>query len=283
MQEGSFVPSGLVEVECQGNDYVAIRASEFKTKQTVRKLSKEDYLVLSTGEVKKYGKKNSVKVNENLRKTFSKLRGLIRTNFDSKSKNQLFVTLTYKENMTDSTRLYRDFDKFVKRLRYKYKKCKFEYIAVAEPQKRGAWHFHVMLKDTANAVLYINCDDIERIWGLGASRTERLKSDEVGSYYSSYFTDILEEGKSKLSERKKKKGARLHMYPVGFKFYRCSRGIKKPSTYVANIIDVESEYSHKVYSSSFDLIVFDEGVLDERIANRFYKAERRRKTEKKKE
>lgn len=51
------------------------------------------------------------------------------------------VTLTYRENMGDRDRLMRDFDVFMKRLRRLVPDL--HYVAVAERQKRGAWHMHI--------------------------------------------------------------------------------------------------------------------------------------------
>ncbi len=274
LQEGNFKPKGLVKVERQGKSYCMIKGSCYKSKQTIKKIDKDSYVVLSTGEIRKFRKDAKTKVDKNLRETFGRLRGLIRHNFSSGSENQLFVTLTYKENMTDPVKLYHDFKNFMKRLKYYYKGKKFEYISVAEPQGRGAWHFHVMLKDTKNKVLFLDCNEVEQIWGHGMAQTERLKSDEIGSYYSSYFTDILDESKGK------KKGERLHLYPKGFNFYRCSRGIQKPQETIELLEDVEREFPIMIYEKSYDLIVADEGSeTGERVANQFYRAERKKRAE----
>ena len=63
---------------------------------------------------------------------------MINNNFTGKP-NELFVTLTYAKNMTDTKRLYTDMNKFIKRLKYKYKESSdIDYLAVVEPQGRGA-------------------------------------------------------------------------------------------------------------------------------------------------
>ncbi|TDY52721.1 hypothetical protein BX592_1043 [Paraburkholderia rhizosphaerae] len=53
------------------------------------------------------------------------------------------ITLTYRENMQDKTRLKRDFDSLRRRLGAL---GGFQYVAVAERQQRGAWHLHVAVK-----------------------------------------------------------------------------------------------------------------------------------------
>jgi len=57
------------------------------------------------------------------------------------------ITLTYRENMMDKERLKRDFDALRRRLRAW---GQFHYVAVAERQKRGAWHLHIALRGRQN-------------------------------------------------------------------------------------------------------------------------------------
>lgn len=250
-------------VKCikQGNKYMEIIEKERPTGATIKKLSKKEYLVVSTGEIKQYKKENATeKEKENLRKTFNRLRQLIRTNFTEGTKNQLFITLTYRENMTDEKQLYKDFDAFYKRLKRKLKEHKLEYISVAEPQGRGAWHFHIMLKSTNQANLYIDNKTLEKIWGNGYTDAQRLKSDDVGSYYVAYFTDLLEEDKK--GNKKRIKGSRLSMYPKGFKFYRTSRGIEKPREILSPYGELEKQGYKNTYTTAFELIKEDGQVIN---------------------
>ncbi|VVE88031.1 rolling circle replication-associated protein [Pandoraea bronchicola] len=57
------------------------------------------------------------------------------------------ITLTYRENMQDKERLKRDYDKLRRRLA---KLLDFQYVAVPERQKRGAWHLHIAVKGRQN-------------------------------------------------------------------------------------------------------------------------------------
>ena len=57
------------------------------------------------------------------------------------------ITLTYRENMVDKIRLKKDYDALRRRLG---KLGDFHYVAVAERQKRGAWHLHVAVKGRQN-------------------------------------------------------------------------------------------------------------------------------------
>lgn len=88
--------------------------------QMITRLSKDQYILNETGEILDY--KHNEHRGQNLaslKRTFKKLRWLINNNFCG-APNELFLTLTYKENMTDRERLYRDFDRFLKQLRYRY-------------------------------------------------------------------------------------------------------------------------------------------------------------------
>lgn len=50
------------------------------------------------------------------------------------------LTLTYRENMQDMERLQKDFDLFRRRMS---RAKKFHYVAIVEPQERGAFHMHI--------------------------------------------------------------------------------------------------------------------------------------------
>jgi hypothetical protein len=150
--------------------------------------------------------------------------------------------------MNDVLKLKTDYSLFWKRTAYFYKdKYNLDYIAVIEPQKRGAWHMHVLLKtDNINEDLWLNCKDIENLWGHGFVKIQRLDNiDNVGAYLSAYLTDLeVAENDAfdkEIGGKKFKKGSRLHMYPVGVNIYRSSKGIKKPIEQQAKYKDIKKE------------------------------------------
>lgn len=218
----------------------------------IKKLNAYEYVVLDTGEVKEYNKiENRAQDKESLRKTFKHIRELINTNFTGE-RNELCFTITYKENMTDPKLLYTDFKNFMKKLKYKYGSV--DYINVVEPQGRGAWHCHILLKFNDIKRAYIPNKEVAEMWGHGFVKVKAIKKDidNLGAYLSAYLGDI-ELNEDNLSELvgdgvvkpgqainikeveidgvKKKiiKGGRLHYYPPGMNIYRCSRGIKQPT------------------------------------------------------
>ena len=213
-----------------------------------RKLSKNEMMDIITGEIIEV--ENSKSRDEqlgSLRRTIRRLRMIINANFYG-DPNELFITLTYRENMTDVKRLYRDFEKFYKRLRRRYKEYKFEYINAIEPQLRGAWHIHLLLKAMNVKYLHIPNEEIAKLWGYGFTKTKRIESvDNIGAYLSAYLTNIEGGGK----------GARLYLYPSGVNIYRTSRGIKKP--YIIKG-EIGLDEKHKVYEREFEIKDNDEVV-----------------------
>jgi len=177
---------------------------------------------------------------------------IVNANFSGKS-NELFITLTYAENMQDIKQVCRDYEVFYKKLKRKYKDYGFEYVSVPEPQSRGAWHLHVLLKAMNKEYLYIPNDEIETLWSHGFTKTERLNQvDNVGAYVSAYLTDLYNENTGA-----KAKGARLYLYPAGMNLYRCSRGIKRAEIVEGNL-HIDDKY--KVYEKQFEITQNDEVV-----------------------
>lgn len=98
-----------------------------------------------------------------------------------------FLTLTYKENMQDYLQLARDFDRFMKRLKHQLS-ASFEYVAVPEQQKRGAWHLHILLYCP-----FIPIQTLIRIWnetrGEGSFKLKQIQTvQDVGAYVSKYLS-----------------------------------------------------------------------------------------------
>jgi len=216
-------------------------------KAHIKKLDKDTYVELATGEIKEFQHSENRQQNYNsLRQTFKKIRYLINNNFDGKA-NELHVTLTYKENMTDTKRLYADFKRFMTRLKRKYQgTTTIDYICVVEPQERGAWHCHVLLRFNDLKKVYLSNNLVRELWEQGKIvSTKSLKDvDNIGAYLSAYLSDVELTDKDKIKalegsdvlltkqvdgkEKKFVKGGRLHMYPPGMNLYRKSKGIIEP-------------------------------------------------------
>lgn len=214
------------------------------TKSHIKKLDKDRFVELSSGEVKEFEHiENRKESLDSLRKTFKKLRYLINNNFEGKA-NELFITLTYRgdQQTNDTKKVYVDFDKFIKRLRYAYKdKTTIDYINVLEPHASGNFHMHVLMRFNDLEAIYVPNDELAEIWGNGFVKIQSLKNvDNIGAYVSAYLSDIdvtdhenvenMDYTEKEVNGQKKKfvKGGRLHMYPPGVNIFRKSKGIVYP-------------------------------------------------------
>ena len=272
-----------------GSRHAEVVYMQSKPKANIKKLSKNTYKILSTGEVKEY-KPHEGKQIPIIKKSMRRLEQLIKANFDTvgNADNALFVTLTYKgAKMKDFDQLYDDFEDFFKRLKYEHRKHKLDYIAVAEPHASGGWHMHMLVKSD-QPVLFIDNKDMTRIWRHGRTTTVRLKSDDCGAYYTAYFSNVeapIEDDMAKGhpkddftftkdeetgKQKRFKKGDRLRFYPKHMKFYRCSRGIVRPVKEQIPYSEVPKAMGKPKRTSTYEIVktyddkqYFDEISLEE--------------------
>ena len=267
-QEGKYKPKDwdVVKVINQADRYLDEKATKHKILTHVRKIDKEHYINLKTGEIKKYKFKSPDEDRDYfvLMRTFEKLRQILRTNFVG-DKSEAFLTLTYKQNMTDEKKLYADLTVFLRTVRRNYPEMKLEYVAVAEPQGRGAWHWHIVVKNM-NGNFWINQAKLRKMWGHGGAYIERLKNGDIGAYYVTYFTSTLQgishkkahdkaENSTERLSKAKLKGSRIGFYPKHFKFYRCSRGIKRPTEEELFHFEISQDNGYEqVFERSIDVL-----------------------------
>lgn len=233
----------------------------------VRKLDADRYVHLETGEIHEFEKSTNRADNENsIRKTFKKMRYLINYNFKGKP-NEKFTTFTFAKESFDNKMVYKDFDKFMKRLRYKYKNLTtIDYINVIEPHASGQWHSHMLLRFNDLDKIYISNAELSELWGHGFVKIKSLKDvDNIGAYVSAYLADVeVPEGHDCHSdnlvvkevdgqEKRFIKGGRLWMYPPGMNLYRKSKGIEFPErvemTYedTKKVVGSRRPHYHKQY------------------------------------
>ena len=243
----------------EAGNTIKIRAMSKKTLQHIQKLSKDEYVTLSTGEVREINHSNTKRIDNevSVKQTFSRLRDIINANVTKPSRCK-FVTLTYKENMTDNEQLKQDLKKYQQRFNYYCQKNDIiptEYITVIEPQRRGAFHAHIIYIFIKKAP-FISNDDLLKIWEHGFVKITNVDDNvnNVGAYLTAYLTDMpfdevedisvldgvkgydlktaetTDENGNKISKAYIK-GLRLKHYPKGMRIYRCSKGVKKPEAY----------------------------------------------------
>lgn len=111
------------------------------------------------------------------------------------------LTLTYRENMQDRSRMARDLDVFLKRVRRVIPV--FEYVCAFERQKRGAWHAHIAVRKvlshySSGGKLVQSYDLLRSMWrgvvgvdngNVDVSRNRRVQrsSAKLAGYLSKYI------------------------------------------------------------------------------------------------
>lgn len=170
---------------------------------------------------------------ENRGKTARRARRYVRGVVNANPHLNKFLTLTYAENLKELRRARYDFDKFIKRIKTRFKK--FLYVVVIEFQKRGAVHFHLLCN-----LPYVEAKELAKIWGHGFIKINRIDNvDNVGAYVTKYMT------KDSVDERL-----------AGKKCYSMSKGLKQPKEYtdeteIAEIME-NLENVKRVYSTEFE-------------------------------
>lgn len=253
--------------------------------RTFKRLNKEEYVDLRTGEVKQYrhqqNKKNPIR---NLNHAFDRLRQLINANFTGEI-NELHVTLTYAEKMKDFDTVSNDFKKFWIKLRYHYPDL--EFIRIIEPQYTGTWHIHVLLKSQQYMYLTIDKQELESLWNHGFVWVGKITdNDNIGAYFTALHKNINtfeDDSKERSGRRCIVKNARLQFYPPNKRFYSYSKGISKPkifrTTYGNAMKLVKME--NLTYSSAKEICVTDLETNREMTVNQIgrfqFNAKRNRK------
>lgn len=267
-----------------------------------KKIDKDTYLDIRTGEIKQYKHiENRSGSLESIRHTLADIRAVINTNV-TVPENARWITLTYRENMTDTKRLYTDYEKFWKRFCYWCNKqgcSKPEYIAVIEPQGRGAWHVHAFFIWSCRAPFIPN-DTMCELWGQGWTKTKAMQDcDNVGAYFSAYLCDMpldeviqlpADEAQKTLDVEEKQfideagtikskkfvKGGRLHLYPAGMNIVRKSRGLKLPIVEYIISSEIEKKVcsAKQTFSRTYE-VIDDNGAVVNIISKAYYNTKRK--------
>lgn len=182
------------------------------------KLSGSTYLNQRTGEILDYSlSDDNTKSLDSMRKTFKRLNHLIIDNF-SGGQSEVFMTLGYEYQMSDTAQLSHDFNLFWRKLKRRYKDC--EYISVAEYKGSKSLHFHILIKSLSNKRLFMNRDLVIKLWGQSDVYIERIPTSKDVERIAKYLNPFTNP----------KKFQRLPYYERNFRLYNCSKGIVKPET-----------------------------------------------------
>ena len=117
----------IVTVTSMGNITEISYMTKHNSQPRSIKISEDEYVAVDTGEVKKYAKKseNRSQSESSIRKTMRRIRELIQANVTDPKKVR-WITLTYRENMTDTKQLYEGFRRFNQRFIYQLTGCRVE-------------------------------------------------------------------------------------------------------------------------------------------------------------
>ncbi|MFR5631767.1 MAG: hypothetical protein ACLUFH_02090 [Monoglobales bacterium] len=268
----------MVSLKSMGNIKQITISDRLNTGATIKPISKDEFIVVSTGELKQitHHARDRTENVRNLEKTMRNLRDLINTNVTLENITKVrFITLTYRENMRDSKRLYTDFRDFNKRFKRYVKKdgISYEYIICVEAQGRGAFHLH-MIAIFSKTPPFIENKVLADIWQHGFVNIRSLNGniDNIGAYLTAYLSDVdIESGvpltADLLNGRLKEvldengeikhiiKGGRLKLLPVGMNIYRTSRGIKKPQVEKMCYSDAQKEIEDMGYKKVHQVAV----------------------------
>lgn len=230
----------------------------------IKKLDSETYVLLSTGEVFNIDHiENRSESYQSIRRTMTRILEIINTNITEPKKTN-WVTLTYSQHMTDTKRLYKDYDRFWKRFLYYtfqmgyWQEVKPEYIAIAEPQGTGSWHLHLfIIWDRATPFIandentfemigrerYSGEKTMSELWKQGFTKTQKVRdTTNPGAYFTTYLTDLPLDEVDQLSSDQKNE------------IYKTSKGIKEKS-----LDDDQGNKSKKKFVKGARLVFYPPG------------------------
>lgn len=256
----------------------------------IKKLNADEYLYTRTGEVKNFNHGESREDDKNqVARSMQKLRNLINANVTA-PECCLWVTLTYAENMRDLKRLHSDTKAFNRRLRKIV--GHYEYIEAVEPQKRGAWHAHMIMIFDHRAPFVPN-ETVRNAWKQGFVNVKAVSNvDDVGAYLSAYLTDlemdesqdstaysddckvvekVVPDDEGKMVSKKFIKGARLYLYPSGMNIYRRSKGIKDPEVYYCPSDEIDKKLQNGYERTHQSLVEIENGSYCNTLLYQAYK------------
>ena len=196
----------------------------------IKRISKDEYVKVETGEVFKYNTNaNKTDNTVSIKKSLKNLRKLILNNFVEFE--SIFITLTYKDEMFDFTQAVQDYTKFFESLKKHYKHYNLKYLRIIEPTDKGNWHIHVLLKSAEKVdKFYISQETVQNIWNHGSVKVEQIHNIEgLANYFCTYSNDdkaLTEKAKPKHV----KKQERWKYYPYRARIFAKSNDIVYPKT-----------------------------------------------------
>ncbi len=228
-----------------------------KTDKNLEKM-KKSFIKIENNELYKLDKKenkNNEKVilYKNIMRSKFNLQRLVKTNED---RFTTFITLTFKENITDIKQANKLFSNFVRQI--KKVKNDFCYICVPEFQKRGAVHYHLLTNINYNDDKIISQTE-KRIWDRNAKKYNNFRTISYGFNYG--FTNVqnLDKISNVVGYISKYMTKDIDNRLFGHRRYLYSQNLDKPITEDLNLLDLRDlEYffnnynlDNKIYSNLY--------------------------------
>lgn len=195
-----------------GNSSKIVSMSKNSTSGScIKRIDKYRYLDKRDNKIKYYDLDKPVNIKDVKRKV-RKYEEIVMYNFQG-GKNELFITLTCRDKITDLKVIKDRYKEFLENIQRDYKGL--ECIALFETTSNSYWHIHLFIKSIKSNVLHIPHQDLlEKYWGYGAVHI--IKN-------SNTFRNL---GHSKDSRQEKLE--RLTNFPKNCRMYSKTKGIKTP-------------------------------------------------------
>ena len=158
-----------------------------------------------------------------------------------------FLTLTFHADNDDTRNLKwcnDELNKYFKRMSYRYYGAKgnvFKYITVPELQKRGVWHYHIIIFNSK----YIPQPQLLPMWGHGSVHIEAVRAGSAGtvaSYVAKYMSkNIIDKDTGEVLIESDKAGYEQYLERElqDSKRYNPSRGLIQPEKFSSTFEEKE--------------------------------------------
>lgn len=164
------------------------------------------------------------------------------------------LTLTYRENVTDFNRASDDLNRFVRKV--KFHLPPWLYVAVAEQQERGAWHWHLAVRGRQNVEL------LRRLWreivgegNIDVSAPKGTRKDQrlyLVQYLGKYLVKAFVTGDRKLNKHRFRSSRNIQ---VPIKCFTLSLRSERP------VMDVALDKLKEASGGSVGFVWDGEGML----------------------
>ncbi|MBR0427421.1 MAG: hypothetical protein IJK18_04405 [Clostridia bacterium] len=267
----------ITRYDVSGDAEIIDTSNKVNGLKDIEKISKNMYFDKKKNRYVRY-KSDDEKTEDSLRKSMKVLNNKLKNNFNGGS-NELFITLTTTVPVTDVAEIKLYFEQFWEKLKSIYNGLEYAYVLEWQEQ-RNSWHFHLLLKDIKNPVLYIPNSKIELLWGKGYTKTSRVSADL--KYNSIDEEEILKYDDRDIRNTVQILGIkRVISYMCKMKskksiprYVRCfetSRNLKSPQIEVKTYGDIYDEMIENNYQLSKERTTLVRDVKTKAIVNKIKK------------